>query len=166
MYGSSIWTMSPPAANRSTISSRTARVADGKGVRGAVEVVLGLLRHRERARNGDLRGLAGVRSQELEIANLHRVPARDRACNARHRVRMAAAVERRPGRLDVGPIERGGKPIGVALAAHLPVGDDVQAGALLIADRQQRGVVLGLLEIARIDPPQFGGAHARREALP
>ena len=48
--------------------------------------------------------------------------------------------------VDVDAVERGGEAVRVALAAHLAVGDDVDAGALHVADREQRRVVLRLLE--------------------
>ena len=91
--------------------------------------------------------------------------AADLADDARHRIGMAAAVERRAGIVDVDAFERGGEAVGVAFAAHLAVGDDVEAGALLVANREQRGVVLRLLETFGRDAPQLAGAHARREAL-
>ena len=62
---------------------------------------------------------------------------------------MAAAVERRAGIVDVDALERGGEAVRVALAAHLAVGDDVEPGALLVADGEQRRVVLRLLEPIR-----------------
>src|SRR5262249_24539318 len=50
------------------------------------------------------------------------------------------------------------------LAPHLAVGDDVEAGALLVADRQQGRVVLRLVEELGRDAPQLFCAHARRKA--
>ena len=47
------------------------------------------------------------------------------------------------GRVDA--LERGGEAVGVALAPHLAVGDDVDAGPLHVADGEQGGVVLRLL---------------------
>jgi hypothetical protein len=107
-----------------------------------------------------------VCAQELEIADLHGMTARDLADDARHGIGVPAAVERRPWIVDVDPVECRREPVRVALAAHLAVGDDVEPGALLIADREHRRIVLGLLEIARVDPPQLGGAHAGRKAAP
>ena len=76
---------------------------------------------------------------------------------------MAGAVERRAGIVDVDAFERGGEAVGIAFAPHLAVGDDVEAGALLVADGEQRGVILRLLEKFRRDAPQLLGAHARRK---
>ena len=67
--------------------------------------------------------------------------------------------------LGIQPIQRGGEPIGVALAAHLAVGDDVDASALQVADREQRGVVLRLGQIGLGYPPQLRRTHARHAAL-
>jgi hypothetical protein len=101
------------------ISSRTARVAGADGVGRAVEVVLGLLGHRERAGDGHLRRLARVRAQELEVADLHGMTARDRANDARHGIGVPAAVERRPGVVDVDAVERRREPVRVALSRRI-----------------------------------------------
>ena len=77
---------------------------------------------------------------------------------------MAAAVERGAGIVDVDAVERGGEAVRIALAAHLAVGDDVEPGALLLADGENGGVVLRLLEPFRRDAPQLLRPHARREA--
>src|SRR5215211_9319567 len=90
---------------------------------------------------------------------------RHRRDHAWHWVGMPAAIQRRAGVLDVDALERGREAVRVALAAHLAVGDDVQPGALLVGDRQPRRVVLGLLEIGRIDAPQLECAHARWKPL-
>ena len=78
MYGSSICTMSAPAANRSLDL-----LVDGGGVGQrqlvlvVVVVVLRLLRHRERARHGDLDRCGSVlRAQELHVAHLRPGAAR------------------------------------------------------------------------------------------
>jgi hypothetical protein len=83
------------------------------------------------------------------------------AGDARHRVRMAGAIERAAGIVDVDALERGGEAVRVALAPHLAVGNDVEAGALLVADGDERGVVLRLLEPLRRHPPQLARAHPR-----
>ena len=88
----------------------------------------------------------------------------DRADDARHRVRMPGAVERGARVVDVDAVQRRGEVVGVALAADLAVGEQVQPGALLGADRELRRVVLGLREQGGLDAPQLLGAHARREA--
>ena len=48
--------------------------------------------------------------------------------------------------LVVDALERRGEVVGVALAPHLAVGDDVDAGPLHVADGEQGGVVLRLLQ--------------------
>ena len=67
-----------------------------------------------------------------------------------------------PGLIEVDPVERGRKPVEVALAPHLAVRHDVDAGALLIANGNQRGVVLRLLENIGGDAPELPHPHARR----
>ena len=164
MYGSSICTMSAPAAKRSTISSWTAPAyarASSASLSYAsfcacCDIVNGPgHRHLDRP--------ARVRAQELHVAHLHRIHPLDRSDHARHRVRMAAAVERRARVVDVDARERGREPVRVALPARLAVRDDVEPGPLLVADREQRRVVLRLLQVLRVDAPQLGRAHARRE---
>ena len=140
------------------------RVRHAERRRVAVVVVLGLLGHRERPRHRHLRRAARVRLEELCVADLHRMAPGDRADDARDRVRVPAAVERGPRVVDVDAVERGREAVRVALAAHLAVGDDVQARALLVEDRQPRRVVLGLLDPRRVDTPQLARPHARREA--
>ena len=61
----------------------------------------------------------------------------------------------------VDAVERGGEAVGVALAAHLAVGDDVDAGLLHVADGEDRGVVLRLLQIRLLHAPELVQAHAR-----
>jgi hypothetical protein len=87
-----------------------------------------------------------------------------RADDARDRDRVAAAVQRRPRVVEVDPGERRGEAVGIALAADLAVGDDVQARQLLVADGDERGVVLGLLQVLRVDAPQLARTHARGNA--
>ena len=77
---------------------------------------------------------------------------------------MAAAIERRPGVVDVDALEGGREVVAVRLSPHLAVGDDVETRPLLGTDGQERGVILCLLEVLRLHPPQFPGAHPRREA--
>ena len=70
------------------------------------------------------------------------------------------------GMIEVDAFERGGEAIGIALPPHLAVGQDIDAGALLVADRQECRVVLRLLEPLRRDPPQSLRAHPRRHLVP
>src|SRR5690606_24794035 len=134
-------------------------LVDGRGVVerelgfARVGIVLRLLRHRERSGYGDLDPPARMGVQELDVADLHGVLAPDLADDARHRVRMAAAVERRAGVVDVDALERRREAVRVALAPYLAVRDDVEAGLLLRADRDDRGVVLRLLEPGRVHAP-------------
>ncbi|MDN5932768.1 MAG: hypothetical protein L0I24_17165, partial [Pseudonocardia sp.] len=76
---------------------------------------------------------------------------------------MSGAVQGGARVVDVDAVERGREMVGVALAAHLSVGDDVEPGAFLGADREHGGVVLGLGEMLGRGPPQLLRAHPRRE---
>ncbi len=71
---------------------------------------------------------------------------------------------RLPGPLGIDAGERVREAVGVALAAHLAVGDDVDARAFHIADRQKRRVVLRLLEPELGHAPDLLRADARRKA--
>ena len=66
-----------------------------------------------------------------------------------------------PGIVDVDAVERGGEAVGIAFAPLLAVGDDVEPGALLVADGEDGGVVLRRFELVRRDEPEIVGAHAR-----
>lgn len=95
-------------------------------------LVLRLLRHRERSRHGHLDRPVGVRAQEAHVVRLHGVGAvhrsDHRSDHPRHRVGVAAAVERLAGVVDVDAVERRREVLRVALPALLTVGDDVEAG--------------------------------------
>ena len=76
---------------------------------------------------------------------------------------MAVAVQRLTGLVDVDPVEREHEVVRVALAPDLAVGDHVDPRALLVANRDQGRVVLRLLEMRLVDPPQLPCADARRQ---
>jgi hypothetical protein len=78
---------------------------------------------------------------------------------------MTRPVERGSRVVDVDALKRRHEPVRIALTALLAVCDDVQACTLLVADGEQRGVVLRLVEKFRSDMPQFPGAHPRRKTL-
>ena len=77
---------------------------------------------------------------------------------------MAAPIERCTGVLDVHALERGGESIRITFASNLAVGNDVQSGALLIADRADRRIILRFFEKLGGNPPQFFRASARRKS--
>src|SRR5439155_570972 len=117
-----------------------------------VVIVLRLLRHGERAGDRHLDCSARVRAQERHVLHLDRVAPPDRASDSRHRVRVATAVERGAGIVDVDPVQRGGEAVRVTLPAHLPVGQYVQAGLLLRPDGEQGGVPLRLVTLSGPSP--------------
>ena len=58
-------------------------------------------------------------------------------------------------------VQREGETVGVALAADLAVGDDVDPGPFHVADGDDGRVVLRLLEERRRDAPDLGRVDAR-----
>jgi hypothetical protein len=131
----------------------------------AVVIVLRLLRHGERAGNGDLDPALGEATEELDVAKLHGPCPANRADDSRDRVLVARAVERDSRPIEVDAVERGGEPVRVALPPHLAVGDDVDAGPLHVLHRDAGCVVLCLFEVRLGDAPQLRGPDARRQAL-
>ena len=142
------------------------RVIHRCGLVVGIVVVLRLLGHRERAGKGDLDAAVGIGAQELHVLDLDRPLAADRARDSGHRVGMPGAVDCGAGVVDVDAGERGGDAVRVALAPDLAVRDDVHAGALLVADGEQRRIVLRLFEEFWRDPPQFPRTYPRRQAAP
>jgi hypothetical protein len=129
----------------------------------AVELVLRLLAHGERPGQGDLRRQRGIGAQELHVAQLDRPAAADLRHHARHRRHGARARAHLAGTREVEPFERSGEAVGVALAPDLAVGDDIDAGVLHVADGEQRGVVLRLLEELGGNAPDLLHARARHD---
>ena len=83
--------------------------------------------------------------------------------DARHRLELAGRARRRPaGIVVVDALERRREAIGIALPAHLAVGDDVDAGLLLVADGEERRVVLRRFEKRLGHAPDLARADARR----
>ena len=110
---------------------------DGDGGLVLVVLVEQLLRHGERAGNRDPDRPVGVGAQERHVPDLHRLPAPDLADDPRHDLNLARRARGNLRRVvAVHAVERGGEAVGVAFAPHLAIGDDVDAGALLVADRQ------------------------------
>jgi len=62
---------------------------------------------------------------------------------------MTGAVERSARIIDVDAFECSGEPVRIAFAALFAVGDDVEAGAFLVADGDERGIVLCFFEVFR-----------------
>src|SRR5205085_11620973 len=66
--------------------------------------------------------------------------------------------------VQVDPLQCGGETIAVALAADLAIGDDVDIGALHVADGQHGGIVLSLLEEWLGDAPDIAGTNTWRQS--
>src|SRR5262249_37655876 len=97
------------------------------------------------------------------VLDLNRMAPAHLSGHAWHRIWMTGTIERGPGIIDINPIKRGRKAVGVAFAPHLAVCDYVEPGALLVAYREQRCVVLRLFQKFGRDAPEFLGADARRK---
>ncbi len=140
------------------------RIVGGCETAAAVVVVdLRLLGHGEGTGYGHLDEPVGVLLQEPHVVHADGVAAFDRAYDPGHRIGMAAAIQRRARIVEIHSVERGGKPVGIALTTDLAVGDDVQTCALLCADRHNRCVILRFGEIRLRNPPQLARANSRRE---
>ncbi len=87
------------------------------------------------------------------------------ADHARHRRGAPACGANLARMLGVDALQREGETVGVALAADLAVGDDVDAGAFHVADREDRGVVLRLLPAIRRGMRQMSCACDARHAV-
>ena len=126
-----------------------------------VEFVLGLLAHRERAGQRDLGGAIGVAAKEFHVAQFDRAAAPDLSDHARHRRLLPVSGGDDRGIVGIDAVERGGKTVGIALAADFAVGHDIDAGAFHVADRDDGGVVLRFLQMFGRKPPHFMHAGAR-----
>src|SRR5205823_3637850 len=81
----------------------------------------------ERPGDGDLDCVVRVGAQKLQVPQLDGSSPPDWTDDPRDRIRVAGPVDRRARVIDVHTVERGRKAIRVALAANLPVRDDVAA---------------------------------------
>ena len=129
-----------------------------------VVIDLRLLRHGEGSRDGCLYVSARMPAQKLKIAHAHGVLSANGTDHARHRIGVPAAIESHARIIQVDPIERGGEAIRIALAADLPIGNDIEPGVFLRLDGHQRGIVLRLRQIRLRYAPQLECPHPRREA--
>jgi hypothetical protein len=83
------------------------------------------------------------------------------ASDTRHRDRLAAAIERRSRVFGIDTLKRGGKAVRIAFAPLLAVGDDIEAYALLIPDREKCCLILFCFKSLRIDQPEIIHPYAR-----
>ena len=105
--------------------------------------------------------------QELHVIDHHRMLAADLAGHARHRVLMAAAIQRVARVVEVNAFQRRGEAIGIAFATDLAIGDDVEASGFLRADGEQGRVVLApLQDIPRARATIPARARAAESARP
>ena len=98
-----------------------------------VELVLGLLCHREGAGQRDLGGEACVASQKFHVTALDRFGAAQPRHHPRHQSFRTVSRADHAGLVVVHALQRGRESVRIALATHLSVGDDVDAGSLHVA---------------------------------
>src|SRR5262249_4865802 len=115
-------------------------------------------------RHGHLDRPLRLGAQELHVANFYGSAAADGAHDAWHGVELSRAAQRFARVVEIGPVERRGEVIAVALAPDFAVSQDVDARALELVHDDSRRVVLRLLEIARVDAPHVARPHPRRQA--
>jgi hypothetical protein len=128
-------------------------------------LVDGLLGHRERSRHRDLDRLVGMCAQELDVANRHGPAALDRPRHDRHGNLGARAADDLAYAAEIDSAERIRELVRIARAPDLAVRDDVDAGALLVADGLERRLVQRLRKTLRRHAPYFTHAHTRRHHL-
>src|SRR5216683_2283445 len=127
--------------------------------------VLGLLAHRERSRKRDLNLASGMRPEKGQIPHLDRPLPPDWTVYKRDDIGSAAPGKPLSRELRVDAAKRGGEAVRVALPPDLAVRDNVDAGALHVVDRDDRGVVLRLLEPGLGNPPHLASTYPRRHPL-
>ena len=141
-------------------------VIGGEGFLVAVEIILSLLGHGERPREGDLDPSVRVRPQELDVLHLDGPPSRNLSDDPRHGVGVAGTVHGGAVVIDIDPVEGGRYPVGIALPANFAVRNNVETRLFLVPDGKEGGVVLGLLEEFFGDSPNFPRPNPGGEPLP
>ena len=101
----------PPREQIADLGIDRDRVVERGVRRVTIEIVLRLLRHRERTGNRDLDRTRRVAAQELDVFDLNRVLAADLADNARHFCRMPRSIHRRTGIIQIHTFERRRKTV-------------------------------------------------------
>ena len=138
------------------------RIGHRQRLRITVVLIPRLLAEGEGAGQGNLHAPVGVALEKQEILDFHRRGSRegpDHAWQRHFEVLHAPNV----GMFQIETSERRRKVIGIAFPSHLTVGNDIDAGALLISDREQSGVVLRLDEPRFGDTPDVACTHTRHD---
>ncbi len=105
-----------------------------------------------------------LRAHELHVADVHGAQPLHLPDHPGNRNLLAGPADDGAGIVEVDAFERRREAIEVAFAPHLAVADDVDAGALLIVNRDQRRIVLGLFEEFGRDAPELAHPDPRRRA--
>ena len=91
--------------------------------------------------------------KELHVFHFDGVFAPNWINDPRDWIGMAGSVKCGARVVDIHAFEGGRKAVGIAFAAHLAIGDDIETGAFLIPNGEDRGVVLGLLKEFLVEAP-------------
>ena len=119
-----------------------------------VVVVLGLLGHREGTGDRDLDRAVRHRAHDGHDVRLDGRRPVQWPGDPGHRHDLPGAVQALAVTGSVDAVERVDEAVGVALAPHLAVGDDVEPGAHLFEHRQLGGIALRFAEELVGHPPQ------------
>jgi hypothetical protein len=147
--------MSAPAKEVLDLLIERSRIAHRHRFLIFIEIVVSLLRHREGAGDSDFDPLGRIGAQKRHVAHFNGMLSPDRPRNTWNRAGLAGAIKARPRIFDVDAFESGCEPVGIALPSHFAVGQDVDPGGFLIADREKRRVVLSLIQPFIADPPEL-----------
>src|SRR3546814_16717527 len=99
-----------------------------------IKAVLGLLRHREGAGQGELDRLGRMAAHELRILSLDRWDAADRTRNVRHRAGVSSAVYLAAVLTSVAPLQRLGQHVRIAFATSLAIAQEAHSHPFLSRD--------------------------------
>ena len=111
----------------------------------AIVVVLGLLAHGERSRDGHLDASRRMTAQKGDIAHLHRPRAANGTDHPWDSDGLSTPTHRGARRDRINTVQGRREAIRVALAADFPIADNIDPCLLHRPHRQQCGIILGLL---------------------
>ena len=127
----------------------------------AVEVILRLHGQGKWPGQGDLRQAVGSFAQQLHVPDLDRCAPADRADDPGHRCGLPVPADGFSRYSEIDTLQCGGKPVRVALAPDLAVGNDVYAGEFHVTDRNLGCVVLRGFEMCVRNTPDLMGTQPR-----
>lgn len=140
-------------------------VVAGEGLLGVVVLGDRELGQGEGAGDGHLHRPVRVGAEELHVVDVDRLAALQRPGDQRHLVGLARPPHQGRDLVPGHALHRVGDRLGVALAPNLTVGDDVDAGGLLVGEDAQHRVVPRLGEVLGGHPPEVALGDAGGEPL-